>query len=80
MDADKALQQEAGWLARSMPDQMEARARVISFVPKIGNKYQCPHCWLRKGMRVPLTAIESSTDDHDLLRCDGCRGEFVVPL
>lgn len=80
VDIQIALRQEASWAARSMSDQVEARARVVTFVPKVGNKYQCPRCWLQKGMRVGLTAIESGTDDHDVLRCDSCKAEVVVPI
>ena len=80
MDADKALYQEAGWLSKTLKDQIEAIARLRGYLPKMERKYQCPRCWIVSGLRRDLRAVPSDSDDHDILRCEVCGGDFVVPL
>ena len=82
MDPSRALQQEAAWLVKAAEPAVasEYRMRMMSYMPRRGNRFDCPHCWVRHQTPVALTPIPSDTNDHDLLRCDTCRNDFIVPL
>ena len=66
--------QEAGWLAKKL------NRSFVGYVTKIDRHYQCPRCWVRDGLRSDVRPVTSGTDDHDILRCDTCSGDFIIPL
>lgn len=84
MEPSQALLQEADWAARSLQGgdknaAPEARMRAMSFRPKDGRHYLCPRCWVRHGAKAPLRP-RPGTDDYDLLACDTCHADFVIPF
>lgn len=86
MQPDKALKQEAAWLAKGMisvdpKGEADIRARYFSYVPSIGRSYTCPKCWMTHHVQSALRAVEG-TDEYDVLRCnrDSCSADIVVPF
>lgn len=87
MTPEEALTQEAVWAMRSVsadakPEMLgEYKMRTANYMPRqrVGQPYQCPRCWVRDGVRAPLRAVPGG-DDHDLLRCEQCHTDLVVPF
>jgi hypothetical protein len=55
-----------------------ARTRLLDFRPRQGEGYQCPRCWVETETRSTLRQVPSVTTD-EILRCDPCRTEYVIP-
>jgi hypothetical protein len=49
-----------------------ARERLANFEVKIGTDYQCPDCWISRGIRSALYAIGSNERRLDAFRCRTC--------
>lgn len=87
---DLALKQEAAWLYKSVKASsptkaQEAFLRVQTYVPRMieankGSRLQCPRCWINHGARASLTPIASDSDQYDVVRCDDCSVEIVLPI
>jgi hypothetical protein len=55
-----------------------ARQRLLEYRPRLGPDFQCPHCWVESETRSTLVPLDGATDD-DVLRCNTCRSEYVIP-
>jgi hypothetical protein len=51
--------------------------RLNQFAPEIGGIYQCPMCWVSKGLHGDLTPIPSDTNE-DLFRCVNCNRTIEI--
>ena len=56
-----------------------APKRLLEYKFKIDTEYQCPHCWINYERRSALRPANSASDDRDLMRCQTCGAEFVIP-
>lgn len=86
MTPDQALRQEAAWVARSAsayPSQnVEAIAlRHSAYIPRKGNRYQCPRCWISRGAWSDVYPVEGDSQ-YDVLRCasEACRADYLISL
>ena len=57
----------------------EAPTRLDSFDVQIGGDYQCPHCWIRDGVKSALRPVGNSEGDADLFRCNTCDRIIEIP-
>ena len=81
MTPEDALRQEANWQGQAYGADAEMKVRSKTFAPRDDRRrLQCPRCWVKFGMRSGMTSIPSGGDDCDLLRCDVCGCEAVIPL
>lgn len=46
--------------------------RLADFKVKIGADYQCPRCWVMRGVISALRQVNSSSHHEDWYRCDTC--------
>jgi hypothetical protein len=51
--------------------------RVFNFQPQIGRHFQCPRCWVERGLKSPVNPIPSNTRE-DLFRCHTCHYDLIV--
>ena len=51
--------------------------RLDQFAPEVGGNYQCPMCWVSKGLHGDLTPIASDTKE-DLFRCVNCNRTIEI--
>jgi rubrerythrin len=65
------IDEERAKVAAGLDQVAKASARIRTYIPKVGDTYQCPVCWIKKGEQVPLTPQGSSTHD-DEYRCRVC--------
>ena len=49
-----------------------AHNRLADLRVKLGTDYQCPVCWIRRGVRSNLDPIGFGTNAKDLFRCAQC--------
>jgi hypothetical protein len=52
--------------------------RVFNFQPQIGGKFQCPRCWVERGLKSPVNPIPSKNPREDLFRCHTCHYDLIV--
>lgn len=77
MSIELTLKHEASIIARNVKLGM---ARYARYQPKIDQQYQCPICWVTNEFKSGLRSVPSGSDDHDLLRCNSCDADLVIPL
>ena len=53
--------------------------RSLNFGATLGADYLCPRCWVARGARAELVAIDSPTGDVDDFRCRACHDEYSFP-
>ncbi len=82
----RALKEEVRWahdsmMASAKPHESETiRASVFSYQPKLDqHTYSCPSCWMRRGQRAPMRPAPG-TDDYDLLNCNSCGNNVIIPF
>ena len=56
-----------------------ARTRLLDFRPRLGQGYQCPHCWIQNEAQSTLSPVASVTSD-EILRCHACGSEYAIPV
>ena len=59
--------------------QLNAQARLGSYVPSTGSAYRCPNCWISEGVAVALQSLESVGTAEHFLRCPQCNRDFGIP-
>lgn len=86
MDPATALSQEARWFLQSIEangkpnETVDARIRSLNYQPRLNHtQFRCPRCHVRDGFMAALHAVPG-TDEYDLLRCDRCGGDFLIPF
>ena len=79
MTPTAALNDAAHWLARSQKDvNVDARARAYN--PRYdAHQYLCPRCWVLTAARSPMRSVPG-TSEYDVLVCNTCDGDVVVPF
>ncbi|PBB21121.1 hypothetical protein [Mesorhizobium sp. WSM4313] len=73
-----ALHDETGAKLKSDVDHAaSAAARIHRYQPVIDETPQCPHCWILRAKKEPLSNQESG-GKNDLFKCRECG--YEVPL
>jgi len=66
-------------LTAKLKAAQEAPARLDGFDVQIGSDYQCPHCWMKDGIKSTLRPVGNPDGDADRFRCNACDRIIEIP-
>ena len=69
------LEIRKGVLETQFKSAVAAANRISNYRPRLGLDYQCPNCWVEKGMMSPMQVMPSGAV-ADRFRCRLCGNEF----